>query len=267
MGAVVRNIAAPIVGSRVFYESALDKIVGDLAKRGFCSSYMRVSPDWALTRGGRLVVPDRLNPARAWVAPTTAASPAYVSSVANGKDGLAFVSASSQYMVMSDPGMAVGTTAGWVCVIFKDTATVNSKQIFGNSTLTAAGDKPLNLNLGLSGATEFLRLVAGDNATVRVQESVLTDLNTNVFHTFLLSWDGTAGFKFILDQVAKTLASGGSDMNGLSSGLFDIGKRGSTYGDFVLCAQMHGSVNLGLSTYDTLRASLLSAASADFGTA
>ncbi len=264
---VVRNLSAPITGSRTFYESAVDKIVGDLAKRGLCSSYMRVSSDWALTRGNRLVVPDRLNPARAWIAPSAAASPTYVSGAANGKDGLAFTSASSQYMVMSDPGMAVGTTAGWVALVFKDTATVNSKQVFGNSVLTTAGDKPLNLNLGLSGSTEFLRLVAGDNVTVRVQETPLTDLNTNVFHTFMLTWDGTAGFKFILDRVAKTLASGGSDMNGLSSGLFDIARRGSTYGDFVLCAQMHGSVNLGLSTYDTLRASLLSAAAADFGTA
>ena len=247
-------------GTVTFAENALDIVAPVMpGARGLYQPH----GVWTRTEGGRRVLINKLNPAHKFMAPSSSLNPTIQSAALNSLDTLRFVSASTQYLAPnSAAAMAFGGATGYVMVVFKDTATVNSKMLFGNPTYTGASDYVPNFNLGISGATEFIRIVAGNNSTVRQVETSATDLGTSAYHYILWTWN-SSGFRLFIDGVEKTLSS--TDTNGFTtSGIFDIGRRISTYGDFDLAAFTYGTGDLGSSTYDTQRGQLNAAAASLF---
>lgn len=209
------------------------------------------------TYGGAIQVRDRFDTSRFFRAPTAANSPTFETGAAKGYDVIDFVSASSQYMVPSDPAaLALGTTEGYLYAVFRDTQTANNKYLIGHPTLIGASDYVPNVNFRLASGTEHLQILNGSAATARVIESAPTDLNTTAYHTALVTWNASSGFRYYLDGVQKTLTT--TDLNGFStSGQYWLGRRATAYADMKLACLLGGRLNLAHANYDTLRAQLL----------
>lgn len=215
---------------------------------------------WSPVEGGRRIVRDRVNPGRAFVAPTAAASPALIANAAGSRAALRATAVSQHRMIANSSGLKLNLASGWLLIVAAYRGVAGTSYILGSPKTTGADLVP-NLVVSTSGPTEYHRLMKGD-VTVRLSETAPSDLGST-FHSFLWTWDTTTGFHLWVDGLPRTLSA--ADTAGFTDGEFGLFNRATVYGDIDLACLAHGPLSLSGEAYSGYRGNLLSTVGAECG--